>query len=142
MIMVGPKQVQAGKWSVSLSHMEANNFPSREYTDLDKALIIDHDNHSWSSYFQCALKRFVQDEKVKDPASFNALVHGTVPLSSGLSSSAALVCASGLALAHANKLTQEAAMTAPVFAQQCIEAERYVGTMSGGMDQAINILAR
>jgi N-acetylgalactosamine kinase len=64
------------------------------------------------------------------------LVHGVVPTGSGLSSSAAIVCASSLAIlaAHGISLTK-----AEVAEFACL-AERYVGVSSGGMDQAISMM--
>lgn len=96
------------------------------------------------------------------------VVTGTVPLGSGLSSSAALVCASALALlgaagVEASKKVRmmvgvvkkikvddkKTKPTHPVFsfhtqdvATFCAKCEKYVGTESGGMDQAASILGR
>jgi GHMP kinases N terminal domain len=66
------------------------------------------------------------------------LIHGTVPLGSGLSSSSALVVAVAAALlgAYGCSAPQE-----DVAAFACA-AERYVGVNSGGMDQAISVMAR
>ncbi len=65
------------------------------------------------------------------------LIDGDIPTGAGLSSSAALVVATGLALLTANDLTVPRAALAELLAG----AERYVGTMSGGMDQAVSLLA-
>lgn len=66
------------------------------------------------------------------------LIHGTVPLGSGLSSSSALVVAVAVAIlaAYGCRATQ-----ADVATFTCA-AERYVGVNSGGMDQAISTMAR
>src|SRR5262249_52743428 len=57
---------------------------------------------------------------------------------SGLSSSAALVVGTGLAIALANGIATE-----PLdFADRMARGERYVGTHGGGMDQAICMLGR
>jgi galactokinase len=65
------------------------------------------------------------------------LIDGDIPAGAGLSSSAALVVAAGLALLTANDLT----LPRPVLAELLAHAEHYVGTMSGGMDQAVSLLA-
>src|SRR5262249_61243693 len=64
---------------------------------------------------------------------FDALVEGDVPSAAGLSSSSALVVACALALLAANGTEID-----PLeLMELCARGERYVGTHSGGMDQAI-----
>ena len=62
------------------------------------------------------------------------VVGGDVPPAAGLSSSSAMVVASLLAL---SPVSDRAAL-----AEEARLAERYVGTLSGGMDHAISLLAR
>lgn len=66
------------------------------------------------------------------------LIHGTVPLGSGLSSSSALVVAVAVAILGAYGCS---ATQADIASFTCA-AERYVGVNSGGMDQAISVMAR
>lgn len=66
------------------------------------------------------------------------VVTSDVPAAAGLSSSSALVNAVGLALAHANEVGREVRDFAPLMA----DAEQFVGTRGGGMDQAISLGAR
>jgi len=66
------------------------------------------------------------------------MVHGTVPTGSGLSSSAAIVCASALAVMGVHGLR----LTKGEVAEFTARAERYAGVISGGMDQAISIMGR
>lgn len=56
----------------------------------------------------------------------------------GLSSSAAIVCSSSLAIAAALGLTSS--LTKGAVAEFTCTAERYVGVTSGGMDQAISVM--
>lgn len=67
-------------------------------------------------------------------SGLDLLVAGDVPVEAGLSSSSALVVASMLALGEAGDRFE--------LAEESRLAERYVGTLSGGMDQAISLLAR
>jgi len=92
----------------------------------------------WSSYVLCGL-RGVQDQAALPALSgLQLAVTGTVPPSSGLSSSSALVCAAALAASHAHGLS----LSKSEMAGLCARAERYIGTEGGGMDQAICFLAK
>lgn len=68
---------------------------------------------------------------------FQAAVFGNIPPSSGLSSSSALVSAAVLSTAHLHKLD----LTKTSMADIAAKCERYIGTIGGGMDQAIAFLA-
>jgi galactokinase len=69
---------------------------------------------------------------------FDAAFTSTLPIASGLSSSSALV------VAAARCALTAAARDVPVLelAEELAEAERYVGTRGGGMDQAVCLAAR
>jgi N-acetylgalactosamine kinase len=65
-------------------------------------------------------------------------VDGRVPISAGLSSSAALTVAATLAFMAINRLELPPLQTAEMVAR----SEWYVGTMAGGMDQAASLMGR
>jgi galactokinase len=67
----------------------------------------------------------------------DVLVDGTVPPGSGLSSSAAFVCSSALAVVTANKL----GLSKQELTEVAIVAERNVGVNAGGMDQAASVFS-
>jgi galactokinase len=69
---------------------------------------------------------------------FDGVVSSNIPVASGLSSSSALVNAVGLALANVN----EVPTALREFARIMADAEQYVGTRGGGMDQTISLGAR
>ncbi|KAG0496535.1 hypothetical protein HPP92_001226 [Vanilla planifolia] len=104
---------------------------------------IDLKNHKWGHYFLCGYKGFFEYAKTKgvdlgEPIGLNIIVDGTVPTGSGLSSSAAFVCSATIAIMatfHVNLPKKEVA-------QFTCECERHIGTQSGGMDQAISIMAK
>lgn len=79
------------------------------------------------------LEKFQLDK----PKGLFLLVDGTVPAGGGLSSSAAFVCASALAVVTANKLT----ISKTELTEIAIVAERNVGVNSGGMDQSASVLS-
>ena len=61
---------------------------------------------------------------------------GDVPAGSGLSSSAAFVCAACLAVMGVHGLELDKSTVASL----AMRGERYIGTESGGMDQAISLM--
>ncbi|XP_044484408.1 galactokinase-like [Mangifera indica] len=104
---------------------------------------IDLKNHKWGHYFICAYKGYYEYVKAKGlnvepPAGLDILVDGIVPTGSGLSSSAAFVCSSAIAIMAAFNVN----FPKKELAQLTCECERHIGTQSGGMDQAISIMAK
>ncbi len=67
------------------------------------------------------------------PRGIRLLVAGDLPIAAGLSSSSALVCASAMLFAPP-------AVDRIALAEAAAAAEQYVGTQSGGMDQATSLL--
>lgn len=92
----------------------------------------------WHFYFLCGVKGVLEKLPPETtPRGFRASVYGNIPLGSGLSSSSALVSAVTLALSRAYNLT----LTKEELADLAAKSERYIGTLGGGMDQAISFLA-
>nr|XP_020645734.1 N-acetylgalactosamine kinase isoform X2 [Pogona vitticeps] len=91
----------------------------------------------WHNYFLCGFKGIEEHFDLQSPRGVNCLVEGTIPPSSGLSSSSALVCCAGLATLVANGKT----LPKVELAELCSRSERYIGTEGGGMDQSICFLA-
>ncbi|ETE66289.1 N-acetylgalactosamine kinase, partial [Ophiophagus hannah] len=60
---------------------------------------------SWHNYFLCGFKGIQDRFNLRKPSGINCLVEGTIPPSSGLSSSSALVCCAALATLVANGKT-------------------------------------
>ncbi|KAF9592670.1 hypothetical protein IFM89_016747, partial [Coptis chinensis] len=75
---------------------------------------------------------------VGEPVGLDVLVDGTVPTGSGLSSSAAFVCSSTIAIMAAFDTN----FPKKEIAQLTCACERHIGTQSSGMDQAISIMAK
>ncbi len=94
------------------------------------------DDGDWGNYAKAAGQALAQRHDIK--LGFDAVVHSDVPVAAGLSSSSALVVASALTFLHANDVWTEKMKLAELLA----EAEHYVGTQGGGMDQAICLAAR
>jgi N-acetylgalactosamine kinase len=91
----------------------------------------------WGNYHKAAAQGLLAARASELPRGGDFLVDGDIPPGAGLSSSAALVVASALALLAVNDRRVPPLELAELLAA----AERYVGTESGGMDQAICLLA-
>ena len=111
----------------------------------------------WGNYAKAAAQMLVERSGIRRGADL--LVEGDVPVAAGLSSSSAFLVACTLALPAANGIELERAhallaaneveradgllarqgiaIGRTELAELCARAERYVGTQSGGMDQAI-----
>ncbi len=90
----------------------------------------------WGNYLKAAAQGMAMAYGVE--RGFDAVIDSTVPVAAGLSSSSALVIATALAAAGSNDLEPD-----PLeLAERMAEAEQYVGTRGGGMDQAISAGAR
>lgn len=95
---------------------------------------------SWTKYVLTGIRGVLEHfhlDVCQAVGGLQLAVSGSVPPSSGLSSSSALVCASAVAVAHLNQVECDR----HVLADLCARAERFVGTEGGGMDQAICLLA-
>ncbi|KAK4405451.1 Galactokinase [Sesamum angolense] len=75
---------------------------------------------------------------VGEAVGLDVVVDGIVPTGSGLSSSAAFVCSATIAIMAAFG----ANFPKKELAQLTCECERHIGTQSGGMDQAISVMAQ
>ncbi|XP_018106218.1 galactokinase 2 L homeolog isoform X1 [Xenopus laevis] len=98
---------------------------------------IDKTKPLWHNYFLCGLKGIQDHFSLSSPTGMKCLVDGTIPASSGLSSSSALVCCAGLVTLIANKMS----LSKVELAETCAKCEQYIGTEGGGMDQSISFLA-
>ncbi len=94
--------------------------------------ISPYDDGDWGNYLKAAAQGMAQAYGAE--RGFDALIESSVPVAAGLSSSSALVIASALAVAGSNDMEPDPIELAELMA----EAEQYVGTRGGGMDQAIS----
>ncbi|XP_078386400.1 N-acetylgalactosamine kinase isoform X4 [Cetorhinus maximus] len=97
---------------------------------------IDTAKPRWHYYFLCGFKG-IQEHFNLIASGMNCVIDGTIPASSGLSSSSALVCCAGLITMVANQKV----LSKVELAEICAKCERYIGTEGGGMDQSISFLA-
>lgn len=121
-------------------NVDADKYPEKVF-GVDPAQEVDVGKHNWGNYFLAAYKGVFEHLAAKGqaapaPAGLQIMIHGTVPTGGGLSSSAAIVCASALAVMHMHGIQ----LTKGEVSEFTAKAERYVGVTSGGMDQAISIM--
>lgn len=93
------------------------------------------DGH-WGNYARAAAQELAHRIGSSEWRGADLLVESDLPPASGLSSSSALLIAAWLALAALNGVTVERHELADALRF----AEQYVGTLSGGMDQAVILL--
>ncbi|KAI4287633.1 MAG: hypothetical protein L6R35_003109 [Caloplaca aegaea] len=103
---------------------------------------IDATKHEWTNYFKAGFNGAIDLLRKEDakfsPRSMNVLVDGDVPAGGGLSSSAAFVCASALAVLRANGREK---VKKKELVELAIVSERAVGVNSGGMDQSASVFS-
>ncbi|XP_028678784.1 N-acetylgalactosamine kinase [Erpetoichthys calabaricus] len=108
-----------------------------DFTRAASEIHIDKSKPLWQYYFLCGMKGVQEHFELPCPPGMNCVVDGTIPASSGLSSSSALVCCAGLATLEVSKM----GLSKVELAEICARCERYIGTEGGGMDQSISFLA-
>lgn len=115
-------------------HSSGNTFPPVEF-DIEPG-IEPWEKGSWGNYVKAPANELV--ERFGIGRGFDGVLHSDIPVAAGLSSSSAIVNAVGLALSHINAVSTEPRELAAVMA----DAEHFVGTRGGGMDQTISLGAR
>ncbi|PAV85666.1 hypothetical protein WR25_08272 [Diploscapter pachys] len=126
---------------IRISNLDDKNYPSTtislpsDWKGATPPKWFDYLLSGWRGILDL-LKSEDQDQKGMD-----LLVTGSVPESSGLSSSSSLVCAAALTTYFHQTGKSFGELTKEALAELCAKAERYVGTMGGGMDQASEILS-
>ncbi|KAL5615556.1 hypothetical protein BROUX41_005599 [Berkeleyomyces rouxiae] len=142
-----------GTFRVALRNT-ASAFAPRDFVFRNGVVDIDADTPDWSNYFKAGLRGALAHLKaagVQSPLDLKILVDGRVPVGGGLSSSAAFVTASALAVLYAHQRhtsppsTDHASTTnidKTALTELAIVSERAVGVNSGGMDQSASVFAQ
>ena len=127
---------------VTVVNTDAARYPAATFDAAPSAAVASPP--SWQQYVQCgykaALLSAVLPPTDDDRRALVAVVHGTVPAGAGLSSSSATIVAAALAVSALRGLPLADNMKA--LAEATADAERWVGTCGGGMDQAAVCLSR
>lgn len=131
-----------GPSTMRLTNIHPHKFESREFTIPDTGDVhIDSSTLEWTNYFKSGLVGATELLRKKRPdfklsVGMDILADGTVPSGGGLSSSAAFVCASALAVMKANGIDK---VDKKELVELAIVSERAVGVNSGGMDQSASV---
>ncbi|KAL4519598.1 hypothetical protein Ndes2526B_g01820 [Nannochloris sp. 'desiccata'] len=135
---------RSGTDSIDLSNLNSEKYQDVSFP-INPSQEVNVGKHNWGNYFLGAYKGVYEHLSSPNssaapppPTGLQVMVAGRVPTGGGLSSSAAIVCSSSLAILGAHGIT----LTKGEVAEFTAKAERYVGVTSGGMDQAISIMGR
>ncbi len=121
MVAIAPRE----DWDVTLRSIDSETYSTTRIPIED--IPIRRPQKHWSDYVMAALRSFTPRHGLE------MVIAGEVPTAAGLSSSSALVVASMLALHQTDDRLQ--------LADWARQEERYVGVLSGGMDQAASLLS-
>ena len=128
---------------VSIANLDDSRFKAGEFSIPANGLIdIDSSTLQWTNYFKAGFRGAVELLQKEDPkflpCGMDVLVDGSVPAGAGVSSSAAFVCASALAVLRANGRDK---VLKRELTELAIVSERAVGVNSGGMDQSASVFS-
>ncbi|KKA28081.1 hypothetical protein TD95_005280, partial [Thielaviopsis punctulata] len=115
-------------------------FTARSFALFPPDVPIDPAVPDWANYVKAGIRGALQLHPAAAPLHIHMLIDGSVPAGGGLSSSAALVLASALAVLRIR--APHLAIDKAALTQLAIASERSVGVNSGGMDQAASVFAR
>lgn len=121
--------------TIRITNVNNTKFERREFELPDHGdPEIDHTTHEWTNYFKSGLRGVTELMKKRKGQQWRSvgmdiIVDGTVPSGGGLSSSAAFVCTSALAVMKANG---EENVDKKELTELAIVSERAVGVNSGG----------
>ncbi|KAI3329370.1 galactokinase [Xylariaceae sp. AK1471] len=132
-----------GTYKIKIANVDNQRFPTREFDIPYSEVEIDATKHEWTNYFKSGLRGALELLRKKYGADFKpkgmqVLMDGTVPAGGGLSSSAAFVSASALAVMIGNG---EKDVDKKDLTEVAIVSERAVGVNSGGMDQSASVFS-
>ncbi|GAW18160.1 hypothetical protein ANO14919_076340 [Xylariales sp. No.14919] len=132
-----------GTFKIKIANVDEERFAARELDIPYSEVEIDATKHEWTNYFKSGLRGalgLLRNKYGADfrPKSMQVLMDGTVPAGGGLSSSAAVVSTSALAVMVANGETD---VDKKDLTEVAIVSERAVGVNSGGMDQSASVFS-
>ncbi|KAJ2798125.1 galactokinase, partial [Coemansia guatemalensis] len=113
---------------------EPSSFSCAPHTSVT----INRTQHEWANYFKCGYKGVIDAIGCAKPNGMQCMIDGSVPASSGLSGSSALVCSAVLATMKANGRV----LSQREIVEIAVASERLIGINGGGMDQTTSIMSQ
>jgi N-acetylgalactosamine kinase len=113
-------------------------YPSCQFENA--AAIPPSPQGNWENYVKAAVSGLNDALGLDGSTGIDLLVSGNIPTAAGLSSSSALVVATALAYLAVVELSLDSDISRLRLAGILAQAEQYVGTQGGGMDQAVLLL--
>ena len=140
-VLVAVSKTKGSK--ISIANLDDSKFTAGEFDiPANGQINIDSSTLQWTNYFKAGFRgavKLLQEENSRfKPCGMNVLVNGSVPPGAGVSSSAAFVCASALAVLRANR---DDDISKRELTELAIVSERAVGVNSGGMDQSASVFS-
>ncbi|UNI19248.1 Galactokinase [Purpureocillium takamizusanense] len=143
-VRASPAPEGATSFTIRIANVQGDKFPAREFSvPLAGPIDIDAAKFEWTNYFKCGLRGALELLHKKRgpgcrPCNMDVVMDGNVPVGGGLSSSAAFVSATALAVMVANgeKTVDKTELT-----ELAIVSERAVGVNAGGMDQSASVFS-
>ena len=108
-----------------------DGYAERSFAAADE--IEPYEQGDWGNYVKASAR--ILARRYGHLRGVDMLLHSDIPVAAGLSSSSALVVATGLALLAANRIEALFEELVELFP----EGERYVGTRGGAMDHAVSL---
>ncbi len=98
---------------------------------------------NWGNYIKAGVNGILDflgtsDSQKEEIQGYDAIVSSTLPVAAGISSSSALVVAAALSLLIVNHIDLDKLKLAEI----CANAEHFVGTAGGGMDQTASLMGK
>ncbi|KAF4469552.1 galactokinase [Fusarium albosuccineum] len=142
-VSASPIADDAKTYRIRIANVEDKFTPGDFELPIDGEIDIDSTKLEWTNYFKSGLRGVLGLLRKKHgdgfrPCNMELLMDGTVPVGGGLSSSAAVVSTSSLAIMLANG---EKSVDKKELTELAIVNERAVGVNSGGMDQAASVFS-
>lgn len=142
LLAVSVHEKEEGPSTIRLTNVNPQKFEAREFDIPNTGDVhIDSSTLEWTNYFKSGLVGATEllrkkSSDFRQSVGMDVLADGTVPSGGGLSSSAAFVCASALAVMKANGVNE---VDKKELVEIAIVSERAVGVNSGGMDQSASV---